>query len=204
VHYYDERTGTGGIIKTAGFGLTNDWIRTSKFYQIMMKNMTDRKWRNEDGTLYINDVLKDYQGKSIKLHNENDSTTGLFKIAMPAGLIYDEKTTTYPLDNVASIEGGHIKTPATGLSNIWEVVSIKYKGDNTYERVRINDNDPNVKVTDIMKVDSNYALWHLFGGAWVVDEDAENHAYTPSEWSIKAVVNCMNKVGVKKSDNIRT
>ena len=31
-HYYDARTGTGGIIKTANFPLTNDRIRGSKFY----------------------------------------------------------------------------------------------------------------------------------------------------------------------------
>jgi hypothetical protein len=36
VHFYDVRTGTGGIIKTAGFGVTNDHIREDKFYRIMM------------------------------------------------------------------------------------------------------------------------------------------------------------------------
>lgn len=35
--FYDASTGTGGIIKTAGFGLTNDWIRNSTLYQIMVK-----------------------------------------------------------------------------------------------------------------------------------------------------------------------
>ena len=29
VHFYDEQTGTGGIIKTAGFSLTNHWIKDS-------------------------------------------------------------------------------------------------------------------------------------------------------------------------------
>ena len=32
IHFYDALTGTGGIIKTAGFGLTNDRIRSDKFY----------------------------------------------------------------------------------------------------------------------------------------------------------------------------
>ena len=32
IHFYDASTGTGGIIKTAGFGLTNDWIRNSTLY----------------------------------------------------------------------------------------------------------------------------------------------------------------------------
>jgi predicted protein tyrosine phosphatase len=48
-HYYNQKTGTGGIIKTAEFPLTNRYIRWSKFYQTMMKNMTDRKWKDKDG-----------------------------------------------------------------------------------------------------------------------------------------------------------
>jgi len=31
-HFYNEKTGTGGIIKTASFPLTNYYIRRSKFY----------------------------------------------------------------------------------------------------------------------------------------------------------------------------
>jgi hypothetical protein len=46
VHFYDERTRTGGIIKTAGFGVTNDRVRTSKFYRDMIYNMTKRQWKD--------------------------------------------------------------------------------------------------------------------------------------------------------------
>jgi hypothetical protein len=45
VHFYDHRTGTGGIIKTAGFGLTNMTIRDSVMDEAVMKSMTDRPWR---------------------------------------------------------------------------------------------------------------------------------------------------------------
>lgn len=44
IHYYNRKYGTGGIIKTAGFGLTNDWIRNSPYLQRMMEKMTDREW----------------------------------------------------------------------------------------------------------------------------------------------------------------
>ena len=47
---YDEKTGTGGIIKTAGFGLTNDRIRRYQFYRDMVHNMLNNKWKNPDGT----------------------------------------------------------------------------------------------------------------------------------------------------------
>ena len=56
VHYYDELTGTGGIIKTAGFALTNDRIRNSEFYRDMMHNMTNKIWRDYTGNYYITDI----------------------------------------------------------------------------------------------------------------------------------------------------
>lgn len=68
VHFYDRATGTGGIIKTAGFGLTNDKIRQYDFYRNMMHNMTQRQWKNSDGTQYImreGGILKDFEGNDI-------------------------------------------------------------------------------------------------------------------------------------------
>lgn len=59
IHFYDEHTGTGGIIKTAGFGLTNDVIRNSSYYQKMMERMTNREWPE----LY--NVLEDFNGNRI-------------------------------------------------------------------------------------------------------------------------------------------
>nr|DAR62488.1 MAG TPA: hypothetical protein [Bacteriophage sp.] len=35
VHFYDETTGTGGMIKTAGFGMTNAVMRNSKEYSMI-------------------------------------------------------------------------------------------------------------------------------------------------------------------------
>jgi hypothetical protein len=72
VHFYDEATGTGGIVKTAGFGLTNDRIKRYKFYRDMMYNMTKRVWKNEDGTTHIvreGGILKDFNGKDVDYGN---------------------------------------------------------------------------------------------------------------------------------------
>lgn len=66
VHFKNERTGTGGIIKTAGFGLTNDWIRNSPFLERMMRKMTNHVWLNQDGTPAIVDITTDYKGNKIK------------------------------------------------------------------------------------------------------------------------------------------
>ena len=68
VHFYDRATGTGGIIKTAGFGLTNDKIRQFDFYRNMMYNMTRKKWKNADGSQHImrdGGILKDFEGNDI-------------------------------------------------------------------------------------------------------------------------------------------
>lgn len=65
VHFKNETTGTGGIIKTAGFGLTNDWIRNSPFLERMMRKMTDHIWLNEDSTPFVTDITKNWNGDKI-------------------------------------------------------------------------------------------------------------------------------------------
>ncbi len=65
VHFKNETTGTGGIIKTAGFGLTNDWIRNSPFLERMMRKMTDHVWLNEDNTPFITDITRNWRGDKI-------------------------------------------------------------------------------------------------------------------------------------------
>lgn len=69
VHYYDEETGTGGIIKTAGFGLTNDRIRRYQFYRDMMYNMTSKRWKDQNGNDLIMDnqgILSDFNGNNVE------------------------------------------------------------------------------------------------------------------------------------------
>ena len=71
VHYYHPSLATGGDIKTAGFGMTNDWIRNSQFLQIAMRKMTSGKWRTSNGELVLDlNILKTYDGKDI-IYGEN-------------------------------------------------------------------------------------------------------------------------------------
>lgn len=65
VHFKNEKTGTGGIIKTAGFGMTNDWLRNSPLLLNMMRKMTGRVWLDQNGQYYITDITKDYNGNNI-------------------------------------------------------------------------------------------------------------------------------------------
>lgn len=65
VHFKSEKTGTGGIIKTAGFGMTNDWIRNSPFLAKMMKKMTDHTWLDQTGVPAVVDITEDFRGNKI-------------------------------------------------------------------------------------------------------------------------------------------
>jgi hypothetical protein len=57
----NPRTGTGTIIKTAVFVLTNSRIRTSEANIVLHKHMNSVPWKNFDGNF-----LKDYDGNDIK------------------------------------------------------------------------------------------------------------------------------------------
>ena len=78
VHFKNEKTGTGGIIKTAGFGITNDWLRNSPLLLNMMRKMTNRNWLNQDGSEYFADITKDYNGRNIDYGNIYYESKGQF------------------------------------------------------------------------------------------------------------------------------
>ena len=69
IHFYDYKTGTGGIVKTAGFGVTNNRAKKDKFYRDMAYNMMKRTWKNENGTDHISEqgIFVDMLGHEIKI-----------------------------------------------------------------------------------------------------------------------------------------
>ena len=58
IHYYIEKLGIAGIIKTASFGITNDHMRTSTFERVLNRKMNDIAWRDENNTFYVADITK--------------------------------------------------------------------------------------------------------------------------------------------------
>lgn len=69
--YYYEKYAAGGIIKTAGFALTNQRLRNSIPYRNLCANMTDRIWIKEFGDAQGNDIeevldiTRDYRGRIL-------------------------------------------------------------------------------------------------------------------------------------------
>lgn len=69
--YYYERYAAGGIIKTAGFALTNQRMRRSDAYRALGKNMTNRSWIKEFAdTNGVDieeklDITRDYKGNVL-------------------------------------------------------------------------------------------------------------------------------------------
>ncbi len=139
VHFKNEKTGTGGIIKTAGFGLTNDWIRNSPFLQKMMRKMTNHVWLNEDGSSAHVDITKDYSGNKIEYKNIYYKQNG--KYYRITDITYNGNNTyTYNLQEVDA-KGNFIQymKPSQGRRFVSE------------------------------QIDTNYKLWNFFGGAWSME-----------------------------------
>lgn len=163
-HYYDHRTGTGGIIKTAEFPLTNNTIRNFPFYQVMMKNMTDRIWRNQDGSEAIVDITRDYNGKPIMFTNPTDQKGQCYFLG--------EDGNYYAILSIKS-DGNNLYT-----RTIQQVDDIgRAMATPTDEQFEVN---------------TNYKLWKLLGGEKAVEMKIGDNKFTLTEHSINHVVNVMN------------
>ena len=182
VHYYDERTGNGGIIKTAGFGLTNLLISDSPQMKIMMHNMTGRKWRLKNGEPFVGNIFETYNRNPIYIGR---TVEGGYKL----GDIYYK-------DN---------------QGRIVKVVGINHVGGNQYTIDTCYVTNENVEGVVIpgkepITIESNWDLWRLFGGEKSVEYDLKQGKFVQSENSIKYVVDMMNRVGQRTegAQNIQT
>ena len=180
IHFYDETTGTGGIIKTAGFAMTNEIMRNSIFQRQMTKMMTDRPWLDQNGNridLITIDLTKDFNGNTISLINDN------------------------------SIDGNFFIQKEDG--SFWKFVQLQRNADGTYNRL-VQQVDPN-NLTNVGEVipdlsnqviDSNYKLWQLLGGYNCFEQKSGMNRLTHSEYSIKAVADMGNRIGIRQNYGI--
>lgn len=173
VHYYDELTGTGGIIKTAGFGVTNDRVRCYKFYRDMAHNMMNRQWKNADGSKHImrdGGILVDFNGKNVDYQD-----------------IYFEKDGKYYHRKINSYLGGNRYSITT--------TEVDIEGDTL---TTIDDQGKTVinAITTELEVNSNYDVWNMFGGANSME--LANGELKYSEISIHQTARAANNYGIVK------
>lgn len=97
----------------------------------------------------------------------------------------------------------------TKNGKFYEITGIEYTGSNTYTRYiqEVDINGKSKKGVDLKPepdiiVNSNVQAWELFGGLYSMELKSGKLQW--SEKSIKAVVDCMNHKGFKKSDEIKT
>lgn len=184
VHFKNERTGGGGIIKTAGFGLTNDWIRNSPFLQRMMQKMTDHVWLNEDSSPAIVNITRDYKGNPITLANRyfehNGHVYEILRIESLGNNQYRRVLQEVEVDEqkrplVNSHIGGEVIIDDN--NNIWtnESCSDQWLREN------------------IAPVNTNYKLWKLFGGDRSLSVNNSGKYLEYSNSSVENVVAIMNK-----------
>lgn len=177
VHFYNERTGTGGIIKTAGFGITNDLLRNSKQLQIMMQNMTDRVWTTKSGTETVVNILERFGDPSDLIdYTDLDKPN--------EGIYFKQNGRYYRIVNIINIG------PNTYRRVLQEVTQ------DGAEIGSIIDNNEEILVN------TNFKLWQLFGGKDSMELSGTK--LIPSENSIKQVVKAINNVGTKIHQDIKT
>lgn len=191
IHFYKEVTGTGGIVKTAGFAMTNELMRISPWQRRMVKLMTDNVWRDESGNEEYLNVTKDYNGNTITLQNNNDIDGNFFikvndKYYKFLNLVYKGKGKyTRVLQEIDPESLANTDTPKE-----YDILGNEITEDSD--------------LTDLPVINSNYKLWQMLGGYECYEQKSGMNRLTHSEFSIKAVADIANRVGDKKTDEVRT
>jgi hypothetical protein len=173
VHFYDERTSSGGIIKTAGFPLTNDLMRNNLFDRRLMKKMTSGIWTTQNGDFYVTDILKDYNGKAIKFGEQFIQHRGQYYKLKLQKVNGDNAYERYlfPVNSRGTVIGMPIKV----------------------------DLDNNVTSGPVI-INSNYTLWQAFGAMNSMELNKNTKTLESSETSIHNVVEVMNNNGIRLTE----
>lgn len=171
VHFKNGPTGTGGIIKTAGFGITNDRMRRSpNGWRKMMEQMTNRIWLKEDGSPITIDITKGFNNRSIKFNP----------------IYFAKNGEQFQITNFQNI----------GPNTYTRTISLVDNRGNIIKELTAEELATRNLSSEAI-IDSNFKLWEFFGGEYSL-KVGERGTLVPSEASIEYVVDYMNKVGTPK------
>lgn len=216
IHFYHKSTGCGGIIKTAGFAITNSTILKSDgniidgnsvgLFGNLMKKMTKINWKDRNGEEKIYDITKNFLGESTV---DTVCSQAYFQLGKSLyklqNIKFDTNTQSYQVDfamassiiNKESI-GGKVFQTFKIVDNQKKQEILKALGLEVIPVVDAKNNaDFNVKLRN------NFDLWCLFGRQYSV-ERAESDTFVQSENSIKNVVFLQNQIGEIIDKNNKT
>ena len=183
VHFYKEGTASGGIIKTASFGVTNLVTFNNEFYQRMIKKMWGRNWKNQDGSDFIGNILINFQGNEINFEDSyykgND------------GKYYMINSITYNSDGTYSIVKSEVDKNGTIIKQLPLEITPK-AGEAPIETSGIT----------LYPVANNFGLYQMFGG-WN-SMSKSDIGLVHSEASIRNVVKSINGVATKINEDVLT
>ncbi len=198
IHFMDVTTGIGGIVKTAGFVVTNDHIQTSERHRRMNKIMNDTiKWTDTlkkygyDESYY--DWLTDFNDKSIDFGNGwyiYDSGN-YYRCYNPK---IDENGNT-----IVQVQKVHLNGEPFNETS-FEMMFGYVNGD--FIGIRENDGkyytiNGNQIISDIQfkPVNSNWELWKVFGGEYSAHLENGKLSYFNDNSSFINVNYIMNHTG---------
>jgi hypothetical protein len=149
-----------------------------------MYNMTGRKWRLEDGSVFEGNIFETYNRNRIYIKSDDEVIEDGYDLG---DIYYKDK-----------------------LGRVIKITDIEYVAPNQYKFHRFQVNDENniigneIDPDEVITIDSNWRLWEAFGGERSVEYDERTREFVQSENSIKLVVNMMNRVGIRKNNNVST
>lgn len=190
IHSYKPGSGSGIIIKTAGFAITNARIRQSDFYRRMNKKMMQGQWKKRDGkTPFYADITRNFYGQNM------------FKSVSGNGKYIDAY---FLADDVMAASDSKLEA-----GSYYQVVGVVNKGNGKYNRrlQKVNARGINEgaifedNFSETHTVDNNFTLWELFGGANTVELDRTDGSarFIDSESSFENVVIAMNSISEDSS-----
>lgn len=198
----NAKTGTGTIIKTAVFVLTNGRIRSSERNIILHKHMNNIPWKSE----FNGNFLEDFNGQEIKYHPiiVFKPSTREYYLRYNLQIDSDGRTSFEELqinNNVLSVNLGNGITIGSlikagkdinpYINTIASIVKPKVIGDKI-----------STQVTTTRPIRTNYELWDLFGGAYSASIDENNKlVYKNDNTSLENLTIACHSVGKKLTNN---
>ena len=182
IHDYKSKSGSGIIIKTAGFSITNMRLRDSEMLQRLNKKMMDIKFKDSESKDISVRIDKDFNGNNLIGMKDNKPFSQ-----------YGDMT--------------YVEYNSDGSETIYRTVGVKYTGINIATIYReIYDKNKKEWVKELnpqenVYLDSNYKIWKkIFGGENSITLHS-NGTYNLNERSCEQLAYAMNYVGTKK-DNV--